>query len=74
MIWFDKSKWKQESKIKERKHVLHKESDPRKRSRENKVFRKIKKNEFYFQLLIIVSVICRFDQIEFIKNIRLNVS
>ena len=47
-------KRKQESKEKE-KNTLR----PRKRSRKNI-------NQFYFQPLIIVSVICRFDQIEYI--------
>ena len=54
-------KWNQESKKKERKHALDQENDQEKK----KVFRLININQFYFQPLIIVSLICWFDQIEY---------
>ena len=63
MIWFYKSKRKQESKKKERKHVLNKESDPRKRSRENKGFR-LKNMNFTFNYLFL----------SFVDSTKLNLS
>ena len=51
-----------ENKEKERKHTLDQENHQEKK----KVFRFEDINQFYFQPLLIVSVICRFGQIEYI--------
>ena len=50
---------RESKKKKERKHALDQENDQEKK----KVFRLKNINQFYFQpLIIIVSVICRFDK------------
>ena len=54
---------KENNKVKkERKHAF----DQEKYQEKKKVFRLKNINQFYFQPLIIVSVICRFHQIEYI--------
>ena len=55
-----------ENKEKERKHTLDQESDQENHQEKKKVFRFEDINQFYFQPLLIVSVICRFGQIEYI--------
>ena len=55
-------KEKKESKKKERKHTLDQVSDKENYQEKKKVFRLKNSNQFYFQPLIIVSVICRFDK------------
>ena len=52
-----------ENKEKERKHTLDQESDQENHQEKKKVFRFEDINQFYFQPLLIVSVICRFGQI-----------
>ena len=59
--------YKRKQKIKKKRKKSRKR--PGKRSRKGKVFRLKNTHQFYFQPLIIVSVICRFDQIEYmLKN------
>ena len=48
----------------ERKNALDQENDQEK----GKIFRYENSNQFYFPPHIIVFVICRFDQIEYIKK------
>ena len=51
---------------KERKHALDQDSD-QVNDQEKRKFLDLKKiNQFYFQPIIIISVICRFDQIIYI--------
>ena len=60
-------KRKQEIKKKEIKHALDQESEQENDQEEKKVFILKNINQFYFEPLIIVSIICRFDEIEYKK-------
>ena len=53
---------------KRKQEIKKTRSRPRKGSRKKKVFRLKNINKFYFQQLMIVSVICWFDQIEYLKK------
>ena len=59
-------KWKQESKKKRKKHALYQESDQENDQEKKRVFRLKNINQFYFQPLKIVSIICGSGQIEYI--------
>ena len=59
-------KRKQESKKKERKHAVDQENDQEDVKEKKKVFRIKNINQFYFQPPMIISVICRFNKIEYI--------
>ena len=68
------SKKKKKVRKKERKHALDQESDQVTIKTKRKFLDlKISINFMYFQSLLLVSVICRLDQTEYISKMRLNV-